>query len=178
VLHCYFEKRIYRWLGLTLSGVTTMSTQVLLRKATEKELISYIRIQDRQISSLQEELKTFNDELKSKQNKERVRGKNQFTDAMYIALLRGGEASVWSRDAAKAFAEKHKITTASVIAKIKKLGVPYQAVPSEAVDVGKSMSRDEVISQISSKINLPKDKMKGLARNNIDTLKAMLAKMK
>ena len=67
-----------------------MSTQVLLRKATEKELIGYIRNQDRQISSLQEELKTFNDELKSKQNKERVRGKNQFTDAMYIARLPSG----------------------------------------------------------------------------------------
>ena len=118
-----------------------MSTQVLLRKATEKELIGYIRNQDRQISSLQEELKTFNDELKSKQNKERVRGKNQFTDAMYIALLRGGEASVWSRDAAKAFAEKHKITTASVIAKMKKLGVPYQAIPNEEADFGKSTSR-------------------------------------
>ena len=155
-----------------------MSTQVLLRKATEKELIGYIRNQDRQISSLQEELKTFDDELKSKQNKERVRGKNQFTDAMYIALLRGGEASVWSRDAAKAFAEKHKITTASVIAKMKKLGVPYQAIPNEEADFGKSTSREEVINQISSKINLSQDKLKGLARNNIDTLRAMLAKMK
>ncbi len=47
---------------------------------------------------------------------------NQFIYAMYIALLRGGEASVWSRDAAKAFADKHKITTASVIAKLKKAG--------------------------------------------------------
>jgi len=155
-----------------------MSTQVLLRKATEKELIGYIKIQQRQISSLQEELKTFNDELKSKQKKERIRGKNQFTDAMYIALLRGSEASVWSRDAAKAFAEKHKITTASVIAKMKKLGLPYQAVPSEGTDSGKSISREEVINQISSKINLPQDKLKGLARNNIDTLRAMLAKMK
>ena len=141
-------------------------------------MIGYIRNQDRQISSLQEELKTFNDELKSKQNKERVRGKNQFTDAMYIALLRGGEASVWSRDAAKAFAEKHKITTASVIAKMKKLGVPYQAIPNEEADFGKSTSREEVINQISSKINLSQDKLKGLARNNIDTLRAMLAKMK
>jgi hypothetical protein len=158
--------------------MTVMSTQVALRKATEKELIAYIKVQQQRISSLQEELKTFNDELRAKQNKARVRGRNQFTDAMYLALLRGGEASVWSRDAAKAFAEKHKITTASVIAKIKKLGMAYQAVPSEEADAAQSANREEVIDQISRKIRLPKDKIKGLARNNIDTLRAMLAKMK
>ena len=99
---------------------------------------------------------------------ENNRGKiMKYTQSMTAELHSIGS---FTYETAAAFAEKHGVSTRSVISKVKFEQLPYEPKTTKAKRVRKS----EVVGLIASALNVPLETIEGLAKADMASLKNLL----
>ena len=93
-----------------------------------------------------------------------------YTDSMVVELTQAG---AFDYAAASAFAEKHNLSTRSVISKIKSLGLAYERKPVVKGSVVRVRKAD-VVRVIATKLGLEDEALSGLGKADMGALQELL----
>ena len=94
-----------------------------------------------------------------------------YTDSMVAALEAAGS---FTYDEAVAFAEKHDLSTRSVISKIKSLGLDYAPKPKAAKKASGGATKAQVVAEITTRLGADPDALSGLVKSDAASLVALL----
>ena len=94
-----------------------------------------------------------------------------YTDSMVVELTQAG---AFDYAAASAFAEKHNLSTRSVISKIKSLGLAYEKKPVPAKSGVVRIRKADVVRVIATKLGLEDEALSGLGKADMGALQELL----
>ena len=95
---------------------------------------------------------------------------SNYTDSMVAEMV--GQGS-WNFAQAQAYAEKHNLSTRSVVSKIKSLDLPYTPKP-KAASKSPRIRKADTVAAIATALATDSDSLAGLAKADAASLSALL----
>jgi hypothetical protein len=95
---------------------------------------------------------------------------SNYTDSMVAEMMAKG---AFTFAEAQGYAEKHSLSTRSVVSKIKSLDLPYTPKPKAAASAPRTLKSDSVLA-IAKALDADPDELAGLAKADGRALSALL----